>query len=152
MVYLSEKHRHLSEQLNSWWRTQTTFKTKKEMAGALNVHHDTLGDYFSGRKFPRPDIENRIYELTNIQGLEPGVRSDSSSDDVDSTVKSEESPLRHPSDPTKGERFGERSVVISLQRTSCPFCMHDITRFRGCVYCGQEFVWANVPLEYGELK
>ena len=53
--------------------------------------------------------------------------------------------------PQGGGRHEERSVVISLQRASCPFCGHDITRFRRCAYCGQDFVWANVPLEPGKL-
>jgi hypothetical protein len=48
--------------------------------------------------------------------------------------------------PKKGERYNERSVVISLQRTICPFCGQDIAKFGNCVYCGQHFVWANVRL------
>ncbi len=49
--------------------------------------------------------------------------------------------------PEKGERYEERSVVVSLLRTTCPFCEHDVDRFRNCAYCGQQFVWANVPLD-----
>ncbi|MBE0480836.1 MAG: hypothetical protein IBX68_07640 [Dehalococcoidia bacterium] len=52
--------------------------------------------------------------------------------------------------PPKGGRHGERAVVISLERTSCPFCAHDIHRFRSCVHCGQLFVWANIALDYGK--
>jgi len=186
----STKHKELSEQLASWWRTQTDFKTKKALAGFLKVHPDTLGDYFSGRKFPRSDIADRLRELTNIGFLKRDFNSDSSSEMVSqessprpmsphptgaaaSIEESPESDITWPSDQLKEElnlggipevvarrptreipqeegRYGERSVVISLQRTSCPFCEHDIARFRCCAYCGQDFVWANVPLESEE--
>ena len=66
MEHHSTEHKELSEQLDSWWRTQTDFKAKKALAGFLKVHPDTIGDYFSGKNFPRPDIANRLYELTNI--------------------------------------------------------------------------------------
>jgi len=181
------KHKELSEQLATWWRMQTDFKTKKALAGFLKVHPDTLGDYFAGRKFPRSDIANRLCELTNIRCLKRDFNSDPSSEMVSqessprpmlphppgvaaSIGEPQESDITWPSDrlkeelhlgkipesiarqptrelPREGGRHGERSVVISLQRTSCPFCGHDIARFRRCAYCGQDFVWANVPLE-----
>ncbi len=182
----SSKHKELSEQLTGWWRAQTNFKTKKELATFLKVHPDTLGDYFPGRQFPRPDIANRLYELTKIPCLRPhsGAASfseaapqDSSSpvpvllppssiapslknspepdissapgqsEDKYSSGKSLGAKSGQPSDEVKeGERYGERPVVISLQRTSCPFCRQGVSRFRGCGYCGQSFVWANVPM------
>ena len=49
--------------------------------------------------------------------------------------------------PKKGERYEDRSVVVSLLRTTCPFCEHDVDEFRNCAYCGQHFVRANVPLD-----
>jgi hypothetical protein len=106
------KHEELSEQLTGWWRTQTDFKTKKALAGFLRVHPDTLGDYFSGRKFPRSDIADRLSGLTNIGRLKPGTGSRSSQEVIT------EQPAM--SLPIKGGRYGERSVVISLQRTKCP--------------------------------
>ncbi|MFC1962303.1 helix-turn-helix domain-containing protein [Chloroflexota bacterium] len=69
----SSKHKELSEQLNGWWRAQTGFKTKKELAVFLGVHPDTLGDYFPGRQFPRADIARKLYELTKM----PCLRTDS---------------------------------------------------------------------------
>ncbi len=192
MKHHSAKHKELSEQLATWWRTQTDFKTKKALAVFLKVHPDTLGGYFSGRKLPISDIANRLCELTNIRCLKRDFDSDSSSEMIPqessprpmlphppgvaaSIGEPQESDITWPSDrlqeelhlgkspeaiarqlprelPQKeGRRYGERSVVISLQRTSCPFCGHDITRFRRCVYCGQDFVRANVLLESGEL-
>ena len=67
--YHSEKHKELSEQLTTWWSTQTDFQTKKALAGTLKVHPDTLGDYFSGRRFPKPNIANRLYELSHFKRL-----------------------------------------------------------------------------------
>ncbi len=49
--------------------------------------------------------------------------------------------------PKKGERDEGRSVVVSLLRTTCPFCERGVDEFRNCAYCGQRFVWANVPLD-----
>ena len=132
-------HEELPEQLTNWWRTQTDFKTKKELAGFLRIHPDTLGDYFSGRKFPRSDIAERLSGLTNVGCLKPDAGSLSSPELT--TEKPEMGP------PSEEGRYGERSVIISLQRTRCPFCAHDIVRFRSCARCGQHFVWANIPLE-----
>jgi hypothetical protein len=172
----SSKHDELSEQLTGWWRAQTDFRTKKELAAFLRVHPDTLGDYFPGRKFPKSEIANRLYELTKIPCLEPHSEAASTSETApqDSSIfatSSKDSPEpgissasglsedkyrsgkslkakpRQPSSEIKeGERHGERPVVISLQRTSCPFCMQGIFKFRSCGHCGQSFVWANIPM------
>ncbi len=182
----SSKHKELSEQLTGWWRAQTDFKTKKELATFLRVHPDTLGDYFPGRQFPSSDIANRLYELTKIPCLgphsgaaslsetalqdspspvpvllppsiiapslkdspEPDISSAPGlSEDKYSSGKSLGAKSGQPSSEVKkGERYGEKPVVISLQRTSCPFCMQGVSRFRSCEYCGQSFVWANVPM------
>lgn len=157
----SSKHKELSEQLTGWWHAQTDFKTKMELAAFLRVHRDTLGDYSHGRQFPKSDIANRLYELTRIPCLRPrsGATSPEDSPEPDisnapglpkdkyNSRKSLKAKSGQPSSEVKeGERHGERPVVISLQRTSCPFCMRDVSKFRSCGYCGQSFVWANVPL------
>jgi len=153
---MSTKHKELSEQLATWWRTQTDFKAKKALAGFLKVHPDTLGDYFSGKNFPRWDIANRLFELTNIEYLKPEVGVSTAPPDllkeeghVGKSPEAMAGQLPGKLHPKEG-RYGERSIVISLQRTSCPFCAHEISALRSCGYCGQHFVWANVPLEHGE--
>jgi hypothetical protein len=148
--YHSVKHKELLEELTTWWSIQTRFKTKKALAAFLGVHPDTVGDYFSGRRFPRSDIASRLGKLTDIGCLQHNPDSNLSPE----MMPSPEVTVRQPTKETPREawRHGERSVVISLQRRSCPFCEHDITRFRRCAYCGQEFVWANVPLESGKSK
>jgi hypothetical protein len=148
LVRNSRKYEELVEQLTTWWSIQTEFKTKKALAALLEVHPDTVGDYFAGRKFPRPDIAERLYGLTGIECLRHYSDSDPSSDMIQHSEGAGGQSSREL--PQEGERHGERSVVISLQRALCPFCGHDIARFRRCAFCGQEFVWANVALESGE--
>jgi hypothetical protein len=190
--YSSSKHKELSEQLTTWWSTQTDFKTKRGLADFLKVHPDTLGDYFSGRSFPKSDIANRLCELTNAACLKPhggadpllemapqespsmsllpaaagvaaSVEKPSQPDIAGVTGPSEEkyrlgeihqltAGLIPRESPKKGERYDEISVVISLQRTVCPFCAHDIARFGSCRYCGQHFTWANVPQQKDGLS
>ena len=148
---MSAKHTELSEQLANWWRTQADFKTKKALAGFLKVHPDTVGEYFSGKSFPRWDIAGKLFELTNIRCLKPAdvstspgpLEEESLSGRNPEAIAQEVRERLYP----KGGRYAERSVVVSLQRTSCPFCSNEITRFCSCAYCGQHFVWANVPLE-----
>ena len=149
---MSAKHKELSEQLTAWWRTQTDFKTKKALAGLLKVHPDTLGEYFSGKSFPRWDIANKLFEMTSIQCLKPDAGVSTVSDLPRGESHSEKSPEPTAGQPPgvlcpKGSRNAERSVVVSLQRTNCPFCSNEITGFRSCAYCGQHFVWANVTPE-----
>jgi len=149
---MSGKHKELSEQLATWWRTQTDFQTKKALAGFLKVHPDTIGEYFSGKKFPRWDIANRLFQLTNIQCLKPDADFSTAPDLLEEEPHSGQSPETMTGKQAgkfypKGGRYAERSVVISLQRTICPFCLNEITRFRSCAYCGQHFVWAKVTLE-----
>jgi hypothetical protein len=152
------KHQELSEQLLNWWRAQTEFKTKKSLATLLKVHPDTLGDYFAGRKFPRADIADRLFELTNIEYLKPKIDVAITPPDLlkeehglaEGTKAIKEQPSEHLHQ--KGDRYSERSVVISFQRTVCPFCSNEITAFRNCPFCGQHFVWASVPLEEGQTK
>jgi hypothetical protein len=146
----SAKHEELSEELTTWWRMQTEFETKKALAAFLKVHPDTVGEYFSGRTFPRSDIANRLGTLTDIRCVKNDFDSDLSSEMVQHPGVIAKQPTREL--PQEGGRHGERSVVISTQRASCPFCGHDITRFRRCAYCGQDFVWANVPLESEKSK
>ncbi len=47
----------------------------------------------------------------------------------------------------QGVRYEDKSIVVSLLRTTCPFCEHAVNRFQNCAYCGQHFVRANVPVD-----
>ena len=160
MDYYSSRHKTLSEELTSWWQGQADFKTKRALAESLKVHPDTIGNYFSGRKFPKGDVARRLWEITKIACLEHGTVSESSlsvaplpSQDFHSKNGSEvmqRKALREAF--KKGDRYTERSIVVSLQRISCPLCGHIIRVFRSCANCGQHFTWANVPLEQHGLS
>jgi len=173
MDQTSSKRIELSAQLAAWWAAQTDFKTKRALAGHLEIHPDTLGDYFSGRKFPKPDIASRLGDLTKISCLNHdganlpsgAVPQDSSTTppllagasgvvsagQPDNECHLAKSPEAHGQQPSrhflkKGERQGHGAVVISLQRAGCPFCEHPIGGLANCAYCGQHFIRANVPL------
>ena len=158
--YYSSRHKTLSEELTSWWQGQADFKTKRALAESLKVHPDTIGNYFSGRKFPKGDVARRLWEITKIACLEHGTVSESSlsvaplpSQDYHSKNGSEVMQRKAPREPLEmGDRYTERSIVISLQRTSCPLCGHIIREFRDCANCGQHFTWANIPLEQHGLS
>jgi hypothetical protein len=136
------KTKKLSEELSSWWSEQTQFKTKKALATFLEVHPDTVGDYFSGRRFPRTDIATRLCEITNIKWLKNHSGKGLPSEIITHDELNKEEPT---SDLTmEGCRQRNRSIIISLQRKNCPFCNHTLTRFSLCAYCGQNFVWAIV--------
>ena len=179
----SLKRKALKEELTGWWSTQDEFQTKKALAASLIVHPDTLGDYFGGKKFPKEDTAQTLWQITRIPCLEPGTAIDSSPD----IIPHETSPMTLLASPlpsalmaqepisiglpiSKGdyhsknngevmespvtrklfkqdERYKARSIVISLQRTNCPLCGRAIKEFNSCPYCGQHYVWANVPLE-----
>ena len=91
--------------------------TKRELAQQLGISIGTLEKWWGPRE-PSEENADKIRKLLN---------------EGDST-------------PSQDERLEERSVVISLFRTVCPFCEHAIDRFKSCDYCGQHFVWANVPV------
>jgi hypothetical protein len=183
--YYSSRHKTLSEELTSWWQGQADFKTKRALAESLKVHPDTIGNYFSGRKFPKGDVARRLWEITKIACLEHGTVSESPlsiaplpsqsrvaapmpedpdttglpgfKDDYDSKnsgdVMKRKAPREAPREATKkGDRYTERSIVVSFQRTICPLCGHIIREFRDCANCGQHFTWANVPLEQDGLS
>jgi hypothetical protein len=74
-----EDQKDLSEQLGTWWRTQTDFTTKKALAEFIKIHPDTLGDYFSGKRSPKSETAKRLYELTSIECLRQDLAGNSSS-------------------------------------------------------------------------
>ena len=91
--------------------------SKKQLALKLGVSINTLQKWWGNRE-PSPKYAQRINELLQ--------------EDI----------------PTQAEEEGrqEKSVVVSLVRTSCPFCGHAIERFKNCSYCGRYCVWANVSI------
>lgn len=168
----SARHVQLAQQLNSWWNSQSDYKTKKEFAAVLKVHPDTLGDYFSGRKFPKSDIAVRLCQLTDLPCLRAAPQPVQASHESPVIVeplrsvipkpfeeKPAEAELQAPIESQvpsgvppvtlkpKAEPVKRPPMVISLQRTACPSCGNNISQFANCTGCGQHFIWANLPLE-----
>ena len=142
--------------------------SKKQLALELDISINTVEKWW-GRREPSPEHATKILQLldegtpvtmtisdknstslvreTDIVGKV--TESNREAADLAAGLASEEVVARQlPRElPEKGERYEDRSVVVSLLRATCPFCEHYIDRFRNCVYCGQHFVWANVPLD-----
>lgn len=92
--------------------------SKKQLALKLGISINTLGKWWRSRE-PSAEHANRIRNL-----LDEGV-----------SIQKQQ------------ERQEERAVIVSILRTTCPFCEKAIENFRSCAYCGQDFVWANVPVK-----
>ena len=115
-----------------------TKMSKKQLAEQIGVSINTLQKWWRNRE-PSPESVTKIEQLLSenhhptaeVAG-EP-VTSQADATDQDSGVLD--------------QRFDEKSVFISLLRTTCPFCETAIERSRGCPYCGQHFVWANIPIK-----
>ena len=122
--------------------------SKKQLALELGISINTLAKWWRDRE-PSPEHATKIRQLLNDKSsatmtiscktpTSPGIEI--ASDKVAARQLPKKSPKR-------GERDEDRSVVISLLRTTCPFCKHTIGRFQNCAYCGQHFVWANVLMD-----
>ena len=94
-----------------------TSLSKRQLAVKIGISINTLQKWWGDRE-PSPEYANRISKL-----LKEGIPTQ-----------------------TQFERQDERPAIVSLLRTVCPFCKHGIEKFKNCMYCGQHFVWANVPI------
>ncbi len=126
----------------------TTKFSKKRLALELGISINTLGKWW-GRREPSPEHATKIRQLlhendsttmtaSDINSASPARETDS---DV---VVTRRLPRKF---TKKGDRYEDKTVVVSLLRTTCPFCKHAVDRFQNCAYCGQHFVWANVPVD-----
>ena len=122
--------------------------SKKQLALELGISINTLEKWWRRRE-PSPEHAARIQQLLD-ENISTTVTmpdnnaalpvTETDSDKVAAGQLIGES-------PKQGERYEDRSVVVSLLRTICPFCGQAVDRFRNCSYCGQHFVWANVPVD-----
>ncbi len=117
--------------------------SKKQLASELGVSINTLQKWWGNRE-PSQEHVVKIQELLSDDISDTTAISDNSFDSVGREANDDE--IVASQLIKQGERDKERSVVISLLRTTCPFCKNAIIRFRHCTYCGQHFVWANMPL------
>jgi len=122
--------------------------TKKQLAERLDISINTVGKWWRDRE-PSPEyvakIEQLLLEDTTSDTTLSGINASATGEEKDrGCTLVEQSPEES---TNRGKRFQDNSVVISLLRTTCPFCANVVERYRNCPNCGQHFVWANVPLE-----
>ena len=122
--------------------------SRNQLALELGISINTLKKWW-GRREPSPEHATKIRQLLHEDTSTMITVSDDNSASTKSETDSDEVVAGQlPRElPKQGERYEDRSVVISLLRTACPFCEHAVNRFQNCAYCEQHFVWANVPVD-----
>lgn len=135
-----------SQKLDAYLSTNEL--SKKQLAQQLDISINTLDKWWRHRE-PSAEHAAKLRQL---------LQEDTS---AVATVAAEPPPpplrenprvrvlVDHPATglSKQGKRHEEKSAVVSLLRTTCPFCKRSIVRFRNCPGCGQHFVWANVPVD-----
>ncbi len=122
--------------------------SKKQLASELGISINTLGKWW-GHREPSPEHVAKIRQLLNESTSTTMTISDKNSASPGRETASDEVVTRQlrRTFPKQGDRYEDRSAVVSLLRTKCPFCKHAVDRFQNCAYCDQHFVWANVPMD-----
>ena len=122
--------------------------SKKQLALELGISINTLGKWW-GRREPSPEHATKIQQLLQESTSTTITISDNNYASPGKETASTEVVARQLPGvfPKQGERYKDRSAVVSLFRTVCPFCKHAVGRFQNCAYCGQHLVWANVPVD-----
>lgn len=64
-------HMEFTEAMRTWFSKQSMLKSQKELSDYIGVPHSTVRTYFQGRGFPRGEIRDKLYELTEIEMLKP---------------------------------------------------------------------------------
>ena len=122
--------------------------SRNQLALELGISINTLKKWW-GRREPSPEHATKIRQLLHEDTSTMITVSDDNSASTKSETDSDEVVAGQlPRElPKQGERYEYRSAVVSLLRTTCPFCEHAVNRFQNCAYCEQHFVWANVPVD-----
>lgn len=61
-------------QLQSWFKSQTKWKTRKEFAEGIGIKYSTLKKYFQGAYRPTKENRQKLYEITGIEILKEGIK------------------------------------------------------------------------------
>ena len=118
--------------------------SKRQLASELGVSINTLRKWWGSRE-PSPEHAVKIQKLFGENVSNTTTTFDKSHASSEKEAKGEQAVTNQL--PKQGERNEHRSVVVSLLRTTCPFCNNTISRFGHCAFCGQHFVWANIPID-----
>ena len=122
--------------------------SKKQLALELGISINTLGKWWRHRE-PSPEHATKIQQLLHENTSTTMTVFDKNSASPGRETTGDEVVARQlrRKFSKQGERYEDTSAVVSLLRTKCPFCKHAVDRFLNCAYCGQHFVWANVPMD-----
>ncbi len=122
--------------------------SKKRLALELGISINTLGKWWRDRE-PSPEHATKIRRLLHENNSTTMSISDNNSASPGRETASDDVLTKQPPKefPKHRRQDEDRSVVVSLLRTICPFCEHTVDRFQNCAYCGQHLVWANVPVD-----
>ncbi len=135
-----------SQKLDAYLSTKKL--SKKQLAVELDISINTLEKWWRARE-PSPEHAAKIRQLLD----EDASTTIAVADEYPAPPAREAPRPRVVAAPAatglskQGKRHEEKPAVVSLLRTTCPFCKRAIDRFRNCAYCGQHFVWANVPVD-----
>lgn len=123
-------------------------QSKRQLAEQLDISINTLDKWWRNRE-PSPEHAAKLRQLLHEDvSTKVAVADERPASPARETFRAKvvvEQPSTGPS--KQGKRYEEKSVVVSLLRTTCPFCKKSIERFRHCPHCGQHLVWANVPVD-----
>lgn len=104
-------------QLQSWFKTQTKWKTKKEFAESIGIKYSTLKKYFQGAYRPTKENRQKLYEVTGIEILkgEIGIKGKEKSKTLpDSSKLVEESKEAETFDNMKNEIIEIQNTLLNL--------------------------------------
>jgi len=123
--------------LSEWSRKLDTYlaatgMSKMQLAAQLGISINTLRKWWGNRE-PSPEYMEKILLLLEEDSPPQNATSQTTVAEQDHGKQ--------------GERYGDKSIIVSFFRTTCPFCESVIVRHQSRPSCGQHFVWANVPLE-----
>ncbi len=122
--------------------------SKKQLAVELGVSINTLEKWWRRRE-PSPDHAAKIQQLLDEDAstTATAVEEIEAAPEIETDIIAVVTKPPPTGFPAPGKRHEERPAIISLLRTTCPFCKHAVDRFHNCSRCGQHFVWANVPVD-----
>ena len=116
----------------------TTGMSKKQLAAHLGISINTLQKWWGNRE-PSPEHAENIRLL--LETHDP-VKETTSESNVTAQVT-----VAEQDHGSQGKRYGDKSIIVSFLRTTCPMCESAIDSHQCCPSCGQHFVWANVPIK-----
>ncbi len=123
--------------------------SKKQLAENMGISINTMGKWWRDRE-PSAEHAAKVRQLLADSGVS-AVRATlpaAAAVAPVAVIEEKKAPVKEYTEDAadRGERYKAGAVIISLSRTTCPFCGKALGKFQNCAACGQHFVWAQVPL------